>query len=795
MAMLSECPSAELLQQLLLGKGEYSVAETWNQHLTFCDQCREKADNLPSEDDLILEIRRSVQSQVTVEPEIVSTMISVLRRMAPKPPASTVDAFPDTVIRANSSPLPNLPEIGKIGPYEIHETLGAGGMGVVYRGYDPKLARPIAIKVIRPALLNNAGMKERFFAEARAAAAVENDHIVGVYSVEEHESTSCITMPLLHGETLEHRLRQKDLPIPLKQIIRIARELLSGLQAAHERGLIHRDLKPANLWLERPNDRLKILDFGLAMPMNADEANFAGTPGYMAPEQARGERIDQRADLFSVGCVLYEMASGKQPFDADTPIGLIVATITSSPQPIDEVKKDLPRELARWINQLLAKNPEDRPATALDALQNLEKIEKTFLAIQTRRIRRRWLAGIAGAGVMGILGAWIVFEANKPTPAKPVSVELLADADVGPILLTHDGVDTKFDPAREKVLDLMPGDYRLTAQKALSGRELVPNQLIVFPMESKSIRLALVGEIARSQAHTGAVSGVAVVSEKDQYHVLSSSYDRTLGLWNPLGQEKPKFVNLDSPSQSLAASLDGSVVATAGGNKSHPLDLNIHLFDGKNLVKRGQSLSGHTRRVSALALSSDGITLLSAAPTELLLWNLNTGTSQVLEGHGDRKVTAIAFDPKRKQAITGDEEGFIFLWDLAEAKYLRKTYVLTPGSSGGVTAVAFLPDGFLTTGEDGSIRAWDRETFTSRDLARVDKEKPLRSLAVSRDSKRLLGGGDDGMVRLWSLPEGRLIREFSNHTKAVRSVAFTPDERSVVSGSDDRSVRLWRLPY
>jgi WD40 repeat protein len=120
---------------------------------------------------------------------------------------------------------------------------------------------------------------------------------------------------------------------------------------------------------------------------------------------------------------------------------------------------------------------------------------------------------------------------------------------------------------------------------------------------------------------------------------------------------------------------------------------------------------------------------------------------------------------------------------------------LTTGSTGGVTAVAYLTNGFVTTGDDGVLRLWDRGNFTTREIARVDREKPLRSLAVSKDGSRLLGGGDDGLVRLWSMPDGTLLHEFTGDKKPVRGVAFTPNERSAVSGGDDHSVRVWRLPY
>ncbi|MEZ6143310.1 MAG: serine/threonine-protein kinase [Zavarzinella sp.] len=796
MQMASECPSAEMLQQLLLGYGNDATADLWEQHLTICPKCTTLAKELQSDDELVRQIRDSAQLKQTPEPEIVSTLISVFRQLMPEgnPATSSWFGSADTTDYLAAPSAPG--EIGRLGPYTINEILGAGGMGVVYRGYDPRLERSIAVKIIRPNLLDDNSIKIRFLAEARAAAAVEHDHIVGVYSIEEHDGISCITMPLLEGETLEKRMRQQKAPLGAVEIVRIATELLSGLQAAHERGLIHRDIKPGNLWLEHPTDRLKILDFGLAMPLNGDgDSRFAGTPGYMAPEQAHGQHIDGRADLFSVGCVLYHISTSQRPFPADTPVGMIVRTLTSSPPPIGELNPKLPAPLTSWIDSLLAKEPQNRPASTEAALQQLQSITAAMVRRQARITRRRWIAGVAAAGVIGTISAWGLFQANQPRPAVPVTITFHADSDVGTVILSRDGIEERFDPSREKDQLLAPGDYQIRAVKSRNNRNLFPQTLVVLPKEPKTISLALVGQEAMTKAHSSIVTGIAVITKGDSYTVLSSSLDRTLGSWEPGSKEAPKFVNLDSPALCLSATSDGSVVATAGGNKRQPFDLDVHLFNGRTLQKRGQLLQGHTRRVSTLALSPDGKQLVSSAFAELLLWDIAKGTSDILEGHRDCEVRAIVFDPNRKQILTGDEEGFLFLWDLEQVKFLRKMNAMTTGSTGGVTAIAFLQNGFLTTGDDGVIRLWDRDTFTPREVNRVKKGTVLRSLAVSKDDKRLLSGGDDGCVRLWSLPDGALLHEFKGHTKAVSGVLFTPNERSAISSSEDHSIRLWRLPY
>ncbi|MDY3552763.1 serine/threonine-protein kinase [Gemmata sp. JC717] len=266
-----------------------------------------------------------------------------------------------------------------VGGYAIVRKLGEGGMGVVYLATDPRLGRPVALKTLRRDLPASAADRERFLREARAAAAVEHDNIVPVYAIgEAADGTSFIAMPYLRGESLDARLRRPP-AVPLDLVLKVADHVASGLAAAHEKGLVHRDIKPANIWLEgdpgaaEPAEqarRCKILDFGLARLADAGDAQITGsgvvlgTPAYMAPEQARGERVDPRADLFSLGVVLYRMATGRPPFRGDTPLSLLVALATDTPAPARAVNPDLPPDLAALIDRLLSKDPDARPRSA-----------------------------------------------------------------------------------------------------------------------------------------------------------------------------------------------------------------------------------------------------------------------------------------------------------------------------------------------------------------------------------------------------------------------------------------------
>ena len=209
--------------------------------------------------------------------------------------------------------------LGRLGHYEIQEVIGRGGMGIVLRAFDEKLHRVVAIKVMAPQLATSATARRRFTREAQAAAAVTHDHIVTIHAVEEADGLPYLVMQYVAGMSLQERL-ERDGPLQLAEILRIGMQTAAGLAAAHAQGLVHRDIKPANILLENGIERVKITDFGLARA--ADDASLtqsgvvAGTPQYMSPEQARGEAVDHRTDLFSLGSVLYAMCTGRPPFRA-----------------------------------------------------------------------------------------------------------------------------------------------------------------------------------------------------------------------------------------------------------------------------------------------------------------------------------------------------------------------------------------------------------------------------------------------------------------------------------------------
>jgi len=268
--------------------------------------------------------------------------------------------------------------LGALGPYQIIDVIGRGGMGIVLRALDPKLNRIVAVKVLAPELAANPNARRRFLREAQAAAAVSHPHVVTIHAVDE-DNLPYLVMECIVGQSLQEKLDRIG-ALRLTEILRIGRQVAEGLAAAHQQGLIHRDIKPANILLENGVERVKITDFGLARA--ADDVaitragEVSGTPQYMSPEQARGEHVDQRSDLFSLGSVLYAMCTGRPPFRGDGLAAVIKRLTDDAPRSIAEVNPEIPAWLSDVVQRLLEKHPDRRFQTAAE----LAEVLGTYLA-------------------------------------------------------------------------------------------------------------------------------------------------------------------------------------------------------------------------------------------------------------------------------------------------------------------------------------------------------------------------------------------------------------------------------
>ena len=296
-----------------------------------------------------------------------------------------------------------LPSGTRLGRYEIRSFLGAGGMGEVYLAQDTQLERAVALKVLPPTFADNTGSIRRFTQEAKAASALNHPHILTIFEIGQTDSSHFIATEFIEGETLRRRIASG--PLKLGEVLSIATQVSDALSAAHEAGIIHRDVKPENIMLRRRDGYIKVLDFGLAKliaPQTAsvdteaptkavivtDPGTVLGTVQYMSPEQARGQRVDARTDIFSLGVVIYEMVAGRPPFEGQTKTDVINSIIDKEPPPLARYAREVPETLEWIVTKALRKDKEERYQTARELLTDLRSLKQRleFAAEQERSV-------------------------------------------------------------------------------------------------------------------------------------------------------------------------------------------------------------------------------------------------------------------------------------------------------------------------------------------------------------------------------------------------------------------------
>lgn len=497
----------------------------------------------------------------------------------------------------------------KLGPYEIVSQLGAGGMGEVYRALDTRLNRTVALKVLASNLSASPELKQRLEREARAISSLNHPHICQLYDIGSQAGTDFLVMEFLEGETLGERLRKG--PIPLPEIYKIGIAIAEALAVAHRHGIVHRDLKPGNIMLTQSG--AKLMDFGLAKPLNLATAGSAsappsftaaatlsgpsplsplttagtiiGTIQYMSPEQIEGKEADPRSDIFAFGAVLYEIASGKRPFEGKSQLSLASSILEKDPDPIATLKPQTPSAFEHVVTTCLQKSPDDRYLAAHDIKLELQWIatEKppaspASSAAVAQKPRPFWIAALIGALALGALAGFVLHRSPPPVqsirtvinPPEKMTLNLSGDA-AGPPVLSTDGASIAFtasSPDGKTTLWVRPAN-------SLEAREVAGTENAIFPFWSPDSRsLGFFSE--------GKLKIVDLNGDTPQV-IADAPYGRG-GAWGPGG------VILFSPLTQSALMR----VSTAGGSPTPitTLDQNLHtshrwpifLPDGKHFI-------------------------------------------------------------------------------------------------------------------------------------------------------------------------------------------------------------------
>lgn len=790
MTILASCPDQAALQRFTLGQMTDAEIEACEQHLQKCGRCLATL-ALTAPPDALADV---VRAAVPLPPEnpAVEELIERLQQHPPhlyadtasEPPVTHCDpskaadpsslAVDDTSAIARRltfdflAPPERADEIGRLGPFRVLAVLGMGGMGIVFRAESLELRRVVALKVLQPTMAANPSIRQRFVREGQAAAAIEHEHVVTIYRVGEDRDVPYLAMQLLMGESLADRL-QREPRLPRAEILRIGREIALGLAAAHESGLIHRDIKPANLWLEGEQGRVKILDFGLARAARnstplTHSGLLIGTPAYMAPEQARSRHVDHRADLFSLGCVLYRCCCGRPPFQGADTLSILAALALDEPPSPRQLNADVPPAFSKLIMQLLCKDPAGRPASARSVVEMLAALEIDGPTAADRVLREtqprslsRWRGRRSGLAIV------VLLVLLAPLAYLCASLLLRTLEDKGPS--DRESVDA-------------------AAQVDTAARKSKRAE----PVEEAAVRCFTSGQgIWKGNPEQGdGIEPVAV--SPDGHWLFSGGRDGILRQWNVATGEQQKQWKLGLIVSHLSLAPGARRLLVGVLDRKW---VGFILFDFGTGEEVRRFRGGATWPTDA-AFSPDGRRLLvSGHGNALVFWDVATGVQLNRKIVAPYWITRMAVSRDFHWALTFNQWHYIaHLWDVASGTHKRTL----AGHRDGIMVVAISPDGrrALTGSKDKTVRLWDLKSVEELQCFRGHTET-VTSVVFSADGRRVLSGGADHTVRLWDADSGEQIRCFTGHTAKVTSVLFTPDGRHAVSASADKSVRLWRL--
>jgi WD40 repeat protein len=732
----------------------------------------------------------------------------------------------------------------RFGQYELRELLGVGGMGAVYRGYQSALQRAVAIKVISPELITQPDYIERFYREARIAAALEHAHIVPVYDYGVQGDISYVVMRLLTGGTLTDRLAQQGDTGPslpsLGEIAAVLRQLASALDYAHSQGVIHRDIKPSNVMFDNRGDAY-LVDFGIAKLLAATRAIttsgvIMGTPLFMPPEQWRAEEVTPASDQYALGVMTYILVTGRVPFEADTPHGLMYKHLTELPTPPQVYQATVPEAVTQVLDRALAKKGEDRFPSVTAYAQAFEKAiqgyggeETSFFTAPVRRTKPAPIGQTAVSGELltrqsllkrpvvwafGLLAALVGFVAvlalilgnnggrDKGAPSSDlvgtaaaqtvVALGMAGNPTETPPDSTLSGqiAGAKSTTATTPAAAVLP-ETQVWLDVSATARWWTPTSTPP-PTETANYtatyarQLAVVGQTLTAEAWTDTPSPTATFTP------TSSDTPTATSTPMPTLTYTPTYTPTDTPTPTLTptATSTRTPVPTA---TSTPTPVPPPVISANNASQIGEQNWGSVfGSVNDLAWLPDGKTLVVASSFDIALYDIDHLDEPSRHLDDDRVffIDTIAVSPDGSTvAFNSSGDDFkLGLWNY-------RTGSLRPikGHTGNVRCVAFSPDGTLLASgsDDKSLRLWDvatgEEVFSS-----LDHNATVKAVAFSPDGTRLASGGEDGKVRIWDVQTHQALLTLEMGSYSADVIAFSPDgTRLAVGGNYDNEVHLW----
>jgi len=698
-----------------------------------------------------------------------------------------------------------------LGHYTILELLGKGGMGEVYLAEDTKLQRRVALKVLSKSLVGDADRRQRFEREARAAASLNHPNIVTIHSVEEANGVPFLTLELVEGKTLSMLIPEKG--FDLDKLLQVSIPLADAVGAAHQRGITHRDLKPANVMVTG-DGRVKVLDFGLAklreelsqaaqaaMPTQelTSEGAILGTVAYMAPEQAEGKTVDPRTDVFALGVLLYEMATGKRPFKGDTNVSVLSAILKDTPPSVSDIKQDLPRDLARIVQRCLAKDPEDRYQTAKDLRNDLRLLKDDLASgevTMTSGVHRGMAAAapkaasrtpmIAGAAVVVVLLAaaglyvWGGTSAPAVAPFSSVSLNrLTTTGTAGVAAISSDGRYAAY---------VVAGD----------GQSLWLRQITT----ASNVQIVPPSDV-RYDAVSFSPDGNYI------YYVTYPAAANIASLYQVpvLGGGPRKLV--EDIDTAPTFSKDGATFAFLRGLQA-PEATAVMLADasGNNVRELMRRSAPQAFQMDAMAWSPDGSVLAAVGidrdtlKREIVMIDAASGKETALGTHQWRDLSYLAWVPGGSHLLVNGVEGGnesssqIFTVSYPDGKVSRITNDLSTYSGLSVSA-----DGssFLSVRVETRSRVWaidDGDMTSAKEItAGAGTDDGVQGLAWMPDGHLVYATTTSGNSDIWMMnADGSNRVQLTNDPADDYLPITTPDGRAIVFVSEREDGRtLWRM--
>ncbi len=721
--------------------------------------------------------------------------------------------------RESARGRPRLPTVERE-DYAILGEVAVGGTGRIRRAHEARLGRPVALKELLG--VSDAHVEARFVREALITARLQHPSIIPIYDAGRWPSGELFySMKLVAGrslaEVLEGRSYEERLAL-LPHVLDVA----EAIAYAHSRRILHRDLKPSNILVGEFGETV-VIDWGLAKdlsnPIDSDDAAselapgtgiemkidactpegaaeglltvsgaVMGTPVYMPPEQASGLAVDERADVYAIGAILYHVLAGRPPYAAGPPMDVVRRVLAGAPPPLHEVQSGVAQDLSTIVEKSMARAPVDRYPTALELADDLRRFQagqivgahryspRDLARRFTRRYRPALLVGLAALAVMAALSAlglrrlvaeWRRAETKQAEAeeARRIAVEHADD-----LTLMHARAAVEHDPTQAIawLASLSPSFSRWSAARVVAA-----------DARAHGIAAVLVG-------HRGAVNDV--VFSRDGATLATCSDDHAVRLWDVSTGHARVLEGHTDEVYFTAFSPDGARIASAGKDET------IRLWELRSAAST-RVLNGHTGRIGGLAFSPDGRRLLSAGfDGTVRLWDAESGDATLLSSTHE-PVRAMAFSPDGKLAAHGGFDRKLHVHDL-DSGHER----VLAGHDGAIIALAFSPDGawIATRDLDGAVLVWDVKTGNHRALVgpppstRALSLTGLGALYFSPDSAALASVGEDESLRLWDVRTGA-IQVLRGHEGRILAAAFSPDGSALVTGGYDRTVRLWSI--